>query len=603
MSNHRGGTRVKRKRTPSPEWQAFQATLLHPDQIAYEVIRPVVTLGQDLTSRAAEVGLAPRTLARKVEQFVQFSIPGLIASSTRKPDDKRLLPPAIRDYILQLKAEHALLTPREIATIVEVRFDRSIGRHTIERVVARGPLPKLSRRRFPFYRQLRATPARREAILRLHLEGWSAPAIISYLHAPRTTVYDFLQRWVQDAVVKPLGDRKRGRPPGARKATLPAVAAIKQLQEVSAIGAFRMAAALKQQYGIVLSPRTCGRIMAKNRELYGLWAPPHTSHAPAKPKKPMPFATSIPHRWWSVDLCYIEQHHLPNINRPVYIWTILDNASRQIVASAPSKTQTLWDFLLVLFTAIHVYGAPIGLVSDSGSVFTANAAVELYQRLGIEKAQIERRRPWQNYVESSFNIMKHMEGYQLAQATNWEAFCAVHARWVADYNYQDHFAHQDREDGLHTPVEVLQGARGRLVPIPTLQDIFELLMHERRVRQSGYIRYANWHIYGQEGLGGQRAGVLLMKETLTIAYGSQMLAQYQVTSAPDGHGRRTISAVQDLVAIPPWQRQPAPQRPLWDEPTMQEIEWRKVYPARPYAPRRRKTTPKWIQRPLLSLFA
>ncbi len=125
MPNYQGGTRVKRKRTPSPEWQAFQATLLHPDQIAYEVIRPVVTLGQDLTSRAAEVGLAPRTLARKVEQFVQFSIPGLVASSTRKPDDKRLLPPLIRDYILQLKAEHALLTPREIATIVEVRFDRA----------------------------------------------------------------------------------------------------------------------------------------------------------------------------------------------------------------------------------------------------------------------------------------------------------------------------------------------------------------------------------------------------------------------------------------------------------------------------------------------
>ncbi|HEY7341694.1 MAG TPA: DDE-type integrase/transposase/recombinase [Ktedonobacterales bacterium] len=389
MPNQRGGTRVKRKRTPSPEWQAFQATLLHPDQVAYEVIRPVVTLGQDLTSRAAEVGLAPRTLARKVEQFVQFSIPGLVASSTRKPDDKRLLPPSIRDYILQLKAEHALLTPREIATIVEVRFDRSIGHHTIERVAARGPLPKLSRHRFPFYRQLRTTPARREAILRLHLEGWSATAIISYLHAPRTTVYDFLQRWAQDAVVKPLGDRKRGRPPGARKATLSAVAAIKQLQEESAIGAFRMAAALKQQYGIVLSPRTCGRIMAKNRELYGLWAPPP---APAKPKKPMPFATSISHRWWSVDLCYIERHHLPNIDGPVYIWTILDNASRQIVASAPSKTQTLWDFLLVLFTAIHVYGAPIGLVSDGGSVFTANAAVELYQRLGIEKAQIERRR-------------------------------------------------------------------------------------------------------------------------------------------------------------------------------------------------------------------
>src|SRR5262249_45842757 len=160
---------------------------------------------------------------------------------------------------------------------------------------------------------------------------------------------------------------------------------------------------------------------------------------PTKPKKPMPFATNIPHRWWSVDLCYIEKHRLPNTPGPVYIWTILDNASRQIVASAPSKTQTLWDFLLVLFTAIHVHGAPIGLASDGGSVFKANVALELYQRLGIEKQQIERRRPWQNYLESSFNIMKRMEACKLAQATSWEEFCAVHARFLVDYNHQQHF--------------------------------------------------------------------------------------------------------------------------------------------------------------------
>lgn len=200
------------------------------------------------------------------------------------------------------------------------------------------------------------------------------------------------------------------------------VAAIKGLQEESAIGAFRMAAALKQHFGIGLSPATCGRIMAKKRDSCQLPEPPH---ALPRPKKPMPFATSIPHRWWSVDLCYIEKHHLPDSSGPVYIWTILDNASRQIVASAPSKTQTRWNFLLMLFTAIHVHGAPIGLVSDGGSVFKANVASELYQRLGIEKRQSERRRPYQNDVESTFNVMKRMDAYKLEQATSWEEFCAV----------------------------------------------------------------------------------------------------------------------------------------------------------------------------------
>jgi hypothetical protein len=376
---------------------------------------------------------------------------------------------------------------------------------------------------------------------------------------------------------------------------LPIAKTIKELQEESAIGAFRMAAALKQQYGIELSPATCGRVMAQNRELYHL---PQAPRKPPVPKKLMPFATSIPHRWWSVDLCYIEQHRIPGVNGPAYIWTILDNASRQIIASAPSKTQTLWDFLLVLFTAIHVHGAPIGLVSDGGGVFKANVAIELYARMGIEKTQIERRRPWQNYVESSFNIMKHMEAYKLAHAATWEEFCAVHARWVADYNHQAHFAHQDREDGLRTPAEVLGGAKGRLVPIPTLHDLFELLMAQRRIRPSGYIRYQNWHLYGQQGLDGKNAGVLLMKETLTIAYGSQIVSQYEVASTPDGHGRRTIATALERFIVPPLES--PPDIPLWDVPTMQEIEWRKVYRARPYGPRRHQVKPQCRQLPLLA---
>jgi hypothetical protein len=247
---------------------------------------------------------------------------------------------------------------------------------------------------------------------------------------------------------------------------------------------------------------------------------------------------------------------------------------------------------------MHVHEAPIGLVSDGGGVFKANAAAELYARMGIEKAQIERRRPWQNYVESSFNIVKHMEAYKLALAATWEEFSAVHARWVADYNCQAHIAHQDREDGLRTPAEVVGGATGRLVPIPTLHDIFELLMAQRQIRPSGYIRYQNWHVYGQQGLDSENAGVLLMKETLTIAYGSQIISQYQVTSAPDGHGRRTIASAQERFIVPPLES--PPDIPLWDVPTLQEIEWRTVYRARPYAPRRHKFSPRIVQLPLLA---
>jgi putative transposase len=50
------------------------------------------------------------------------------------------------------------------------------------------------------------------------------------------------------------------------------------------------------QEGIKLSPRTCGRIMAKNRAIYG-WDKPK---APPQPKKEMPFKAARRHEYWSI---------------------------------------------------------------------------------------------------------------------------------------------------------------------------------------------------------------------------------------------------------------------------------------------------------------
>src|SRR5260221_11759964 len=121
----------RKRQAASPDWLAFQKRLIHPDQIAYEEIRPVVALQQDLKARAAEIGVSPRTLSRRVDQFVQHSIPGLVASSPRRPNDRRRLPQPIRDSILQLKAEHPPFTPREIAALIEVRSARRVGHHTV----------------------------------------------------------------------------------------------------------------------------------------------------------------------------------------------------------------------------------------------------------------------------------------------------------------------------------------------------------------------------------------------------------------------------------------------------------------------------------------
>src|SRR5215210_2842949 len=149
----------------------------------------------------------------------------------------------------------------------------------------------------------------------------------------------------------------------ATKVTLRAMATVKELQENPLLGEFRVHAALKR-LGIFLSPRTCGRILALNRTLYGL---PRSEQVPRQ-AKPMPFAAQRRHQYWSADIRYID-HSLGDFK--VYSVTILDNYSRAIVASGLSRTQDLGTFLMVLFAAIRQHGAPEAIVTDSGSIFRA----------------------------------------------------------------------------------------------------------------------------------------------------------------------------------------------------------------------------------------
>ena len=131
--------------------------------------------------------------------------------------------------------------------------------------------------------------------------------------------------------------------------------AIRKKQENPLIGEWRMHAVLLQE-GIKLSPRTCERIMAKNRAIYG-WDKPK---APPKPKKEMPFKAARRHEYWSIDIRYIEHHQLPASKAPVYVMSILENFSSMLLASAISERQDTAAYLRVLAWALRNYGAKDG---------------------------------------------------------------------------------------------------------------------------------------------------------------------------------------------------------------------------------------------------
>ncbi len=102
------------------------------------------------------------------------------------------------------------------------------------------------------------------------------------------------------------------------------------------------------------------------------------------------------------------------------------------------------------------------LVSDNGSIFKAKQAMKMYELLGIRKEFIKKRQPWMSYIETTFNIQRRMGDFHFKKARTWEDMRVEHDRWVADYNYQVHWAHRNREDNRHSPAEVLGWVKGKM---------------------------------------------------------------------------------------------------------------------------------------------
>src|SRR5947209_16167196 len=100
----------------------------------------------------------------------------------------------------------------------------------------------------------------------------------------------------------------------------------------------------------------------------------------------------------------------------IYCISILENFSRAILASAISRQQDTEAYLAVLYAAIRKHGVPEVLVSDSGGVFRSHDALRIYEALGIQKVEIDKRQAWQSYIESNFNAQRRLADWHVENA-------------------------------------------------------------------------------------------------------------------------------------------------------------------------------------------
>ncbi len=526
------GRRRRRRVEPTEDWEQLEFLCNWPEQVRYEEIRPLVLFGSPVAERAEQTGASERTLYRRMDRFEAEGMESIFGSDRAK---HRRLPPTLRRLVVDLKAEYPRFSLNEIAKICYVRFGRLPSRHTVKKVLREEPMPLRMVRRFPPYHEIPEPRERRLAVVALHAEGWTVKAIAGYLRVDRDTIYRALKRWIEEGEAG-LEDRPSGRPKGVRKVTLAAMDAARRLQQNPGLGEFRVHAALKQ-IGIHLSPRTVGRILALNRELYGLEKP---KGSPRQPKA-MPFATARRHRYWTADVRYLDAVDEHLLGGRAYAITVLENHSRAVLASAVSPTQDLPAFLSVLYVAVQRYGSPEGLVTDGGSIFRANQAKGIYEALGIAKHEIERGRPWQSYVETTFNIQRRMADWHFARAESWPELVAAHDAWVEDYNAQAHWAHRERKDGRRSPQEVLGWLTGVRYRPEDLERAFFSARFSRVLDPLGYARFRDWRLYGEEGLAKREAAVWLQPGSLTVEYGGETLSRYDVELAARTGELRSVS--------------------------------------------------------------
>lgn len=154
--------RRRRRVEPTDEWEQLQLLCRWPEQLVYKEIRPLVLFRMPVAERAGETGSSERTLYRRISRFEAEGMGSLFAPGNAK---RRALPPSMRRFIVDLKAEHPRMRPHEISTVCYVKFGRRPDYRTVERVLAEEPMPLRMVRRFPPYHETAEPKERRTAVV------------------------------------------------------------------------------------------------------------------------------------------------------------------------------------------------------------------------------------------------------------------------------------------------------------------------------------------------------------------------------------------------------------------------------------------------------
>jgi putative transposase len=176
--------------------------------------------------------VSPRTIYYRANLFDEAGMASLLPAAPPLPilkQDRHSLPPDIRQEIVDLHAQYPEFRPHELATICFVKFNRKPAPATIKLILASGPKPSTTERRYPRYAEIEDGAERRRTVIRLHTNGWNAKSIAGYLEVSRQTVHAILRRFAEEQFAG-LSDKSHART-GLRKVDITTIQEIKKLSE------------------------------------------------------------------------------------------------------------------------------------------------------------------------------------------------------------------------------------------------------------------------------------------------------------------------------------------------------------------------------------
>jgi len=135
--------------------------------------------------------------------------------------------------------------------------------------------------------------------------------------------------------------------------------------------------------------------------------------------------------------------------------------------------------------------------------------------------------PAQCRIEAQFKVQLRLADFKFEHAQTLEEIQALHAAFIETFNTTRHWAHQEREDGRRTPVEVLEWVRGRPVERARLHQLFGAVQFLRTVNRHGFVSVQRFYIYAEQGLSRRRVAIWIYEGELRIEYQETLLARYR----------------------------------------------------------------------------